>query len=111
MAELAWDFAIKEGFRVFESLPPTKLLSRHSSTWAGQGPFLSRSYRSYSTWARPGAASVPTVPLLTAPSSPLGMAQGLCCKMGNPGIQWGFPSSHSRGTPRPLPELQVRDLC
>ncbi|NWV15330.1 ACD10 dehydrogenase, partial [Ptilonorhynchus violaceus] len=35
VAELAWDFAIKEGFRVFESLPPTKLLARHSSTWAG----------------------------------------------------------------------------
>ncbi|NWW60899.1 ACD10 dehydrogenase, partial [Ifrita kowaldi] len=35
VAELAWDFAIKEGFRVFENLPPTKLLARHSSTWAG----------------------------------------------------------------------------
>ncbi|NXY37356.1 ACD10 dehydrogenase, partial [Pomatorhinus ruficollis] len=34
VAELAWDFAIKEGFRVFESLPPTKLLARHSSPWA-----------------------------------------------------------------------------
>lgn len=108
VAELAWDFAIKEGFRVFESLPPTKLLARHSSTWAGQGPFLSRSY---STWARPGAAPVPTVPLVTAPSSLLGMAQGLCCKMENLGIQWGFLSSHSRGTPCPLPELQVRHLC
>uniref|UniRef100_A0A8D2PLW6 Aminoglycoside phosphotransferase domain-containing protein n=1 Tax=Zosterops lateralis melanops TaxID=1220523 RepID=A0A8D2PLW6_ZOSLA len=108
VAELAWDFAIKEGFRVFESLPPTKLLARHSSTWAGQGPFLSRSY---STWARPGAAPVPTVPLVTAPSSLLGMAQGLGCKMENTGIQWGFLSSHPRGTPRPLPEVQVRHLC
>ncbi|NWV24522.1 ACD10 dehydrogenase, partial [Origma solitaria] len=35
VAELAWEFAVKEGFRVFESLPPTKLLARHSSTWAG----------------------------------------------------------------------------
>ncbi|NXD50718.1 ACD10 dehydrogenase, partial [Corvus moneduloides] len=35
VAELAWDFAIKEGFRVFENLSPTKLLARHSSTWAG----------------------------------------------------------------------------
>ncbi|XP_015499533.1 LOW QUALITY PROTEIN: acyl-CoA dehydrogenase family member 10 [Parus major] len=101
VAELAWDFAIKEGFRVFENLPPTKLLARHSSTWAGQ--FLSRSY---STWARPGAAPVPRVPLLTPPSL-WRMAQGLCCKMENVGIQWGFPDSHSRGTPRPLPELQV----
>ncbi|NXN78684.1 ACD10 dehydrogenase, partial [Bombycilla garrulus] len=35
VAELAWDFAIKEGFRVFERLPPTKLLARHCSSWAG----------------------------------------------------------------------------
>ncbi|NXE93537.1 ACD10 dehydrogenase, partial [Menura novaehollandiae] len=35
VAELAWEFAIKEGFRVFENLPTTKLLSRHSSSWAG----------------------------------------------------------------------------
>ncbi|NXQ23992.1 ACD10 dehydrogenase, partial [Alaudala cheleensis] len=35
VAELAWDFAVKEGFRVFESLPATKLLARHCSTWAG----------------------------------------------------------------------------
>ncbi|NXP57315.1 ACD10 dehydrogenase, partial [Chloropsis cyanopogon] len=35
VAELAWDFAIKEGFRVFEGLSPTKLLARRSSTWAG----------------------------------------------------------------------------
>ncbi|XP_039417004.1 acyl-CoA dehydrogenase family member 10 isoform X1 [Corvus cornix cornix] len=103
VAELAWDFAIKEGFRVFENLPPTKLLARHSSTWAGQGPFLSRSY---STWARPGAAPVPRVPLGT-PSSLLGMAQGLCCKLENMGIQLDFPSSHSRRTPCSLPELQV----
>ncbi|NXR28890.1 ACD10 dehydrogenase, partial [Cinclus mexicanus] len=35
VAELAWDFAVKEGFRVFEKLPPIKLLARHCSTWAG----------------------------------------------------------------------------
>uniref|UniRef100_A0A8C5UL88 Aminoglycoside phosphotransferase domain-containing protein n=1 Tax=Malurus cyaneus samueli TaxID=2593467 RepID=A0A8C5UL88_9PASS len=71
VAELAWEFAIKEGFRVFESLTPTKLLARHSSTWAGRGPFLSRSYR---TWARPGAATVPKVPLVTPHTRLLGMS-------------------------------------
>ncbi|NXW57038.1 ACD10 dehydrogenase, partial [Eurystomus gularis] len=36
VADLAWDFAVKEGFRVFDSLPTTKpLLARHYSTWAG----------------------------------------------------------------------------
>nr|XP_014125703.1 acyl-CoA dehydrogenase family member 10 [Zonotrichia albicollis] len=102
VADLAWDFAVKEGFRVFESLSPTKLLLRHSSTWAGQRPLLGRSF---STWARPGAAPVPRAPLGTAPSSLGGMAQGLCCKMGT---QRGFLSSHSRGTARPLPELQAQ---
>ncbi|XP_009878664.1 PREDICTED: acyl-CoA dehydrogenase family member 10 [Charadrius vociferus] len=44
VADLAWEFAIKEGFRVFDSLPTTKPLARHYSTWARRGPFLSRSY-------------------------------------------------------------------
>ncbi|NXS51234.1 ACD10 dehydrogenase, partial [Brachypteracias leptosomus] len=36
VADLAWDFAIKEGFRVFDNLPTTQLfLSRPHSTWAG----------------------------------------------------------------------------
>ncbi|NXO56476.1 ACD10 dehydrogenase, partial [Aramus guarauna] len=34
VANLAWDFAIKEGFRVFDSLPTTKPLARCYSTWA-----------------------------------------------------------------------------
>ncbi|NXN25622.1 ACD10 dehydrogenase, partial [Nycticryphes semicollaris] len=34
VADLAWDFAIKEGFRVFDSLPTTKSLARRYSTWA-----------------------------------------------------------------------------
>ncbi|XP_056360668.1 acyl-CoA dehydrogenase family member 10 [Oenanthe melanoleuca] len=88
VAELAWDFAIKEGFRVFEKLPPTKLLARQCSTWAGQGPLLSRSY---SSWARPGAAPVPTAPAGGGPGSVL------------QGGKYGHPVE----TPHPLPELQV----
>ncbi|NXX14426.1 ACD10 dehydrogenase, partial [Podargus strigoides] len=34
VADLAWEFATKEGFRVFDSLPTTKPLARHYSTWA-----------------------------------------------------------------------------
>ncbi|NXH17360.1 ACD10 dehydrogenase, partial [Bucco capensis] len=34
VADLAWEFAIKEGFRVFDRLPTTKLLARPYSTWA-----------------------------------------------------------------------------
>ncbi|KAM9625570.1 acyl-CoA dehydrogenase family member 10 isoform 6-T6 [Morphnus guianensis] len=105
VANLAWEFAIKEGFRVFDSLPTTKPLARRYSTWARRGPFLSRSY---GTWPRPGAALVPKVPLVTPPTSLLGMAQGLYCKLEKiMDIQWGFLVSQPRWTPRPLPELKA----
>ncbi|NXX44241.1 ACD10 dehydrogenase, partial [Tricholaema leucomelas] len=34
VADLAWEFAIKEGFRVFDSLPTTTSLARPHNTWA-----------------------------------------------------------------------------
>ncbi|XP_014819570.1 PREDICTED: acyl-CoA dehydrogenase family member 10 isoform X1 [Calidris pugnax] len=105
VADLAWDFAIKEGFRVFDSLPTTKPLARRYSTWARRGPFLSRSY---GTWPPPGAAPEPKVPLVTPPISLLGMAQGLCCKLEKIiGVQWSFLISQPRWTPHPLIELKA----
>ncbi|XP_068268740.1 acyl-CoA dehydrogenase family member 10 isoform X3 [Nyctibius grandis] len=105
VADLAWEFAIKEGFRVFDSLPTTKPLARRYSTWARQGPFLSRSY---GTWPRPGAAPEPKVPLVAPPTSPLGMAQSLCCKLEKiMGVWWSFLVSQPRWTPCPLLELKV----
>ncbi|XP_010212197.1 PREDICTED: acyl-CoA dehydrogenase family member 10 [Tinamus guttatus] len=44
VADLAWDFAIKEGFRVFNRLPTTKPFMRPYSTRARLGPSFSRSY-------------------------------------------------------------------
>ncbi|XP_050015071.1 acyl-CoA dehydrogenase family member 10 isoform X3 [Alexandromys fortis] len=38
MAELAWDFAIKEGFRVFKEMPASKPLVRSYHAWAGSRP-------------------------------------------------------------------------
>ncbi|XP_074743619.1 acyl-CoA dehydrogenase family member 10 isoform X4 [Strix uralensis] len=105
VADLAWEFAIKEGFRVFDSLPTTKPLARRYSTWARRGPFLSRSC---AAWPRPGAAPVPKVPLVIPPTSLLGMAQGLYCKLEKiVALQWGFLISQPRWTPRPLLELKV----
>ncbi|KAM6339865.1 acyl-CoA dehydrogenase family member 10 isoform 2-T2 [Alca torda] len=105
VADLAWDFAIKEGFRVFDSLPTTKPLARCYSTLASRGPFLRRSY---GTWPRPGAAPEPKVPLVTPLTSLLGMAQGLCCKLEKVmGVQWSFLISQLRWTPRPLLELKA----
>ncbi|XP_030357914.1 acyl-CoA dehydrogenase family member 10 isoform X3 [Strigops habroptila] len=106
VADLAWDFAIKEGFRVFDSLPTTQLLTRRYSTWARRGPFLSRSY---GTWSCPGAAPVPKAPFITPTSSLLGMAQSLYCKLEKMmGIQWGFLISLPGWTPRPVLELKAQ---
>ncbi|XP_054248907.1 acyl-CoA dehydrogenase family member 10 [Indicator indicator] len=105
VADLAWEFAIQEGFRVFDSLPPTTALTPRYSTWARPGPFLSRSY---STWPRPGEAPVPKVPLVTVPTSLLGMALGLSCKLEKIlGIRWGFLISKPRWAPQPLLDLKV----
>ncbi|XP_040432401.1 acyl-CoA dehydrogenase family member 10 isoform X4 [Cygnus olor] len=105
VADLAWDFAIKEGFRVFESLPAAKPCARRYSTWARQGPFLSRSC---GTWPCPGAASVPQVPPLTSLSSFLGMAQGLYCKLERiSDVQGSFLISQPTWTLRPLLDLQA----
>ncbi|XP_054075058.1 acyl-CoA dehydrogenase family member 10 isoform X2 [Rissa tridactyla] len=105
VANLAWDFAIKEGFRVFDSLPTTKPLARCYSTLASRGLFLRRSY---GTWPQPGAALEPRVALVTPPTSLLGMAQGLSCKLEKiMGVQWSFLISQLRWTPRPLLELKA----
>ncbi|XP_035746325.1 acyl-CoA dehydrogenase family member 10 isoform X2 [Egretta garzetta] len=105
VADLAWEFAIKEGFRVFDSLPTTKPLARRYSTWARRGLILSRSY---GTWPQPGAAPKPKVPLVTPPTSLLGMAQGLCCQLEKiMGVQGSFLTSQPRWTPRPLLELKA----
>lgn len=56
MADLAWDFAVKEGFRVFKEMPATRPLTRSHHTRAGPRPPPSRTgTRSYSSAA--GAAS------------------------------------------------------
>ncbi|XP_026715780.1 LOW QUALITY PROTEIN: acyl-CoA dehydrogenase family member 10 [Athene cunicularia] len=106
VADLGWEFAIKEGFRVFDSLPTTKPLARRYSTWAGRGPsFLSRSC---AAWPRPGAAPVPKVPTVIPPTSLLGMAQGLYCKLEKiVALQWGFLISQPRWTPRPPLEAKA----
>ena len=52
MAELAWDFATKEGFRVFKEMPATKTLSRSYHAWAGpRSPRTPKGVRGHSTVA------------------------------------------------------------
>ncbi|KAM6111791.1 acyl-CoA dehydrogenase family member 10 isoform 2-T2 [Pterocles gutturalis] len=105
VADLAWDFAIKEGFRVFDSLPTTKPLARRYSTWARPGPLLSRTC---GTWPRPGAAPVPKVRLVAPPTSLLGMAESFCCKLEKiVGVWWSFLISQPRRTPHHLLERKA----
>ncbi|XP_065595328.1 acyl-CoA dehydrogenase family member 10 [Cyrtonyx montezumae] len=107
VADLAWDFAIKEGFRVFDSLSIAKPFAQHYSTWARQGPFLSRSY---STWTHPGTVPVPRVPLIASFSSLLGMARGLYCRLERIlDVQWSFLISQPRWTPCPVLENKVSE--
>lgn len=52
MAELAWDFATKEGFRVFKEMPATRTLTRSYHAWAGPRSLRSPAgVRSHSTVA------------------------------------------------------------
>ncbi|XP_058435863.1 acyl-CoA dehydrogenase family member 10 isoform X2 [Marmota monax] len=55
VANLAWDFAVKEGFRVFKEMPASKPLRRSYHMWAGSQSLLSpKGRRSYSSV--PGAS-------------------------------------------------------
>ncbi|XP_071619202.1 LOW QUALITY PROTEIN: acyl-CoA dehydrogenase family member 10 [Heliangelus exortis] len=103
VADLAWEFAIKEGFRVFGSLPTKKPLARGYSTWARCGLSLSRSC---GTRPHPGESKVP---LVTPPHQLRGMMQqGLHWKLEKiVGVQWSFLISQPRWTPRALLELKV----
>ncbi|XP_062941886.1 acyl-CoA dehydrogenase family member 10 isoform X2 [Cynocephalus volans] len=50
MSNLAWDFAVKEGFQVFKKMPAPKLLKRSYHTWATPQSLLSPTgTRSYSS--------------------------------------------------------------
>nr|XP_020138518.1 acyl-CoA dehydrogenase family member 10 isoform X4 [Microcebus murinus] len=50
MFNLAWDFAVKEGFRVFKEMPVTKPLTRSYHMWAGpRSPLSPTGTRSYSS--------------------------------------------------------------
>ncbi|XP_025970313.2 acyl-CoA dehydrogenase family member 10 isoform X2 [Dromaius novaehollandiae] len=102
VADLAWDFAVKEGFRVFNSLPTTKPFVRPYSTWARLGPFLTRSYV---TQPHPGAAHLLKVPLVVPPTGLLGTALGLHCKLERvTDVQRGHQIFRHKWTPHSLLE-------
>nr|XP_044988644.1 acyl-CoA dehydrogenase family member 10 [Jaculus jaculus] len=58
VANLAWDFAIREGFQIFKEMPTTKPQTRSHHSWAGSQSALSpKGVRSYSTVPEPSSPS------------------------------------------------------
>ncbi|KAM6166396.1 LOW QUALITY PROTEIN: acyl-CoA dehydrogenase family member 10 [Erethizon dorsatum] len=70
ISNLAWDFATKEGFRVFKEMPAAKPLTRSYYTWAGPRSLLSPAgTRSYS--------SIPGAPLAHVKAALVFSVEGL----------------------------------
>ncbi|XP_066226990.1 acyl-CoA dehydrogenase family member 10 isoform X3 [Saccopteryx leptura] len=67
-SELAWEFAIKEGFRVFKEMPATKPLTRPYHTWAGPRSLLSTpGVRSYTPHPESSSARASKGALVVSP--------------------------------------------
>ncbi|XP_053135773.1 acyl-CoA dehydrogenase family member 10 isoform X2 [Hemicordylus capensis] len=110
MADLAWDFATKEGFRVFKELPDARPPARPFSTWANPGGFPRRSY---STGASSGSADAAKSHLIVSPDGLPRRVQELHQKLKEFMGAHIYPAeqvlrdhqaSQSRWTPHPLVE-------
>ncbi|XP_074869155.1 acyl-CoA dehydrogenase family member 10 isoform X2 [Carettochelys insculpta] len=110
MANLAWNFATKEGFRLFKEFPDAKPLSRLYSTWARCGAFPRRNYI---TTAPSSPAHASKAHLILSPDGLPGRAQDLYHKLKRfmdvnvyPAEQVlrNHQASQARWTPHPLIE-------
>uniref|UniRef100_A0A8C0HBR3 Acyl-CoA dehydrogenase family member 10 n=1 Tax=Chelonoidis abingdonii TaxID=106734 RepID=A0A8C0HBR3_CHEAB len=110
MANLAWDFATKEGFRVFKECSAAKPLARPYSTWTRNGAF---SRRNYVTMAPSSPAHISKAHLILSPDGLPGRAQDLYHKLRRFMEIHIYPAeqvlrvhqvSQSRWTPHPLIE-------
>lgn len=68
MSNLAWEFAVKEGFRIFKEMPATKPLTRSYHTWAGPRSLPSTpGVRSYILLPEPSSAHASKGALVISP--------------------------------------------
>ncbi|XP_070256324.1 acyl-CoA dehydrogenase family member 10 isoform X2 [Myotis yumanensis] len=68
MSDLAWEFAVKEGFRIFKGMPATKPLTRSYHTWAGPRSLPSTpGARSYIPLPEPSSAHASKGALVISP--------------------------------------------
>ncbi|KAG8513231.1 Acyl-CoA dehydrogenase family member 10, partial [Galemys pyrenaicus] len=114
MANLAWDFAIKEGFQVFKAMPATKPSSRSHHTWVGPQPLLSPpGTRSYSSLPGSTPLHTPKGRLVISPEGLSPEARALYQRLQQFMEQHVYPAepelsrhqfSAERWTPSPLVE-------
>uniref|UniRef100_A0A7N4PJ16 Acyl-CoA dehydrogenase family member 10 n=1 Tax=Sarcophilus harrisii TaxID=9305 RepID=A0A7N4PJ16_SARHA len=70
MSNLAWDFAVKEGFRIFKGLPTPKLSTRAYGVWASRRPpLLPGGTRSLATASKAPQAAAPKGVLIISPEA------------------------------------------
>ncbi|XP_008068444.1 acyl-CoA dehydrogenase family member 10 [Carlito syrichta] len=68
IANLAWDFAVKEGFRIFKEIPATKPHTRSHHTWSrSQAPLSPPGTRSYSSVPEASTAGASKEALVISP--------------------------------------------
>lgn len=119
MANLAWEFAIKEGFRIFKEMPATKPLTRSYHTWAGPQSLLSTpGTRSYIPPPEPSSAHASKGALVLSPEGLSPPARELYQRLQQFMDQYVYPAepelrrhqaSAERWTPSPLVEdLKVK---
>ncbi|XP_043834069.1 acyl-CoA dehydrogenase family member 10 isoform X2 [Dromiciops gliroides] len=70
MSNLAWDFAVKEGFRIFKRIPTTRLSTRSYCHWAHRRPLLIPSgARSWATFSKASQAATSKGVLIISPEA------------------------------------------
>lgn len=114
MSNLAWDFAVKEGFRIFKEMPSAKPLTRSYHTWAGPQSLLSRpGTRSYISLPESSPAHAPKGALVISPEGLSPPVRELYQRLGQFMERHVYPAepelrshqaSAERWTPSPLVE-------
>ncbi|XP_075390665.1 acyl-CoA dehydrogenase family member 10 [Tenrec ecaudatus] len=113
-SNLAWDFAVKEGFRVFKEMPATRPSSRSFHTWASAQTLLSTTgARSSSSFPEPSPAGASKGALVISPEGLPRPVRELYCQLSRFMEQHVYPveqelrdhqTSAQRWAPSPLIE-------
>nr|KAF6311522.1 acyl-CoA dehydrogenase family member 10 [Pipistrellus kuhlii] len=114
ISNLAWEFAVKEGFRIFKEMPAAKPLTRSYHTWAGPRSLSSTpGTRSYTPLPEPSSAHAPKGALVISPEGLSPPVRELYQRLERFMDQYVYPAepelqrhqaSAERWTPSPLVE-------